>query len=370
MRKRKLVSLIASLSIALILPAASMSHTLTTAHGTSITHTHQSSCAGGCISNSYLESAPFNFSSATRVYSSTWSWNCHGRTFDNRISWVYYADQWLLDDGPYCPVNPSVGQTIIWWDGSKTSHSVTIVGPWNGTSTLVMSKYGAYGQYRHALSNAVTVYGSNWAVTGFSGGTAIYSSSTAKDSNSQLNEEENPGERLLEERKLMPWYKDVLASEIIYAVEHPRLVAHSASLSDDTRARLQTSTDELEQIEILLDDLRQPTHYEALALYNRPSLAKDFIEAIEAGRLLSKIAARSPELRGEVLSRLAQTASAKKSSDGLRGAAIYFISTTGTEDEVRAIRSRILASRAKLRIYAEDRETSSYEQYYLQRMVN
>ena len=358
---------------ALLLGAPALqAHTLQTKAGNNVSHIHQSSCANGCLTNTYLESSPYNFSSSHRFYSSTWAWNCHGRTFDNRQSWTNYADPWLASDAPFCPVNPAVGQTVIWWgsDG-KTSHSVTITGSWNNLSTQVMSKYGAYGQYRHALSNAVAVYGSNWSVTGFGLGTTIYSGMRS-EAPSPVVQEVDPGKKLLEQRKDMPWYEAVLQSEIHYALEHPRLVSQSAGLREETRARLLETVDEMEQIDILLEDLQSPAHYEVFHLYNRPSLSEDFIKEIEAGKLLALLSNRKPELKQVVTERLTGLVTERKGEihDTLRGAAIHFLTRVSTPEERKTLKNRFSLLSQSSMTGPGAGKIPSYTEYYLQKMDN
>lgn len=367
-RKLLLTSLTGS-ALFLVATAPATAHSVTTASGAYVSHGHYGYCGpNGCPgSDSSFESA-FGFSSSHRWYSGTGEWNCHGRTFDARRSWIGLAEPYLNNDGAYCPVSPSYGDSIIWWSGGQSSHSVTIVGSWNGTSTTTMSKYGTQGQYRHSLANVVAVYGSNWAVTNFSAGTTIYSGLTTGEETSANEKSRVSFSRpvdLLEQRKHMPWYEDVLKSEAIYEVEHPRLVAQIAQLTEKGKEAYLNATGDQERVAALLDDLRDASHFEFLGVYNHPSFAEDFIEEIEAGKLLVKMVKKRPETEKLVIDGLTDALLTEKSlqADRVRGAVLHFLSAL-LDDESR----RLIADDLKPLEKSLDAGESSYFTYYLSKM--
>lgn len=362
----------------LLMPVTLPAHTISTATGHTVSHSHPAGCTTvACSSNSFLESYPYYFSSSHRKYSSTPLWNCHGRTFDNRSSWVPYADPYLDYDSNVCPASPAIGDTIIWWndDGVNTKHSATIVGSWNGTSTLIMSKYGSLGQYRHALIEAIEVYGHYWSVIRFTGGTAIYSGLRAPANHNHKAPSASVA-AFLEERKRMPWYSSVLASEIAYAIEHPRQVAHSANLRDYTVQKLRTTEDETERLRLLFDDLQDPAHYEVFSLYNHPSFAEPFVTEVEAGKLLALMASKTPEMNEHItdgLLELALSTDKRPHLDPLRGTAVYFLSQIASSERQFALKQQISLSLSSSKPKALETDAEAhlptYVDYYLQRMA-
>jgi len=345
---------------ALVLAAAGSvplnAHTLQTAAGTSVSHSHYGVClnASTCPPPDATVESTYGFTSGERVYSGTYQWNCHGRTFDARRSWPNYADPWLNSDAPVCPLNPVIGDTVIWWGpNGLTSHSVTIVGSWNNLSTTVMSKYGALGQYRHALSKTIGVYGGNWAVTRFMGGTVIYSGLQTGDT--AIGGAATPSDasaRLQKEREEMPWYETVVASQLLFDIERPRLIAQISGLREETRERFIEAVDNAERIDILLEDLRHPEHFEFLAAYNSPAHSEDFITGIEAGKLLVRLAELQPKLKPAIVSGLSEALELKmdavgtdaeelRFADEKRGAALHFLSRLLPKSERASLKERL-----------------------------
>jgi len=326
------------ISIALLFAGAASSRaytttTMYTATGYPVTVYHNLSCPSqvGCPATDSAFEAAWGFRSVDRWYSGTTAWNCHGRTFDNRQGWVSYADPWMTYDAPVCPASPRPGDTVIWWgtDG-RTAHSVTITSAWNGLSTIVMSKYGSQGQYQHALSNPIVVYGSNWSVIRFTAGTTIYYYGTAiGDPKQKL---ESPAERFLAERETKPWFNTVKASEVLYATEHPRIVARSTALKEATRLRLLATENPEEQATLLLQDLADPSHSIALSPYSGPQFTEEFVTGIEAGKLLVLLGEQHPELRHMLADHLATLVKASDAADVTRGAAVYFLGKIAPED--------------------------------------
>jgi len=356
---------------AILIASSNLSaHTLTTATGVPVDHAHYTVCgAGGCPSVDSTVEAQFGFRSADRVYSGTGEWNCHGRTFDARRSWVNYVEPWLNNDGPVYTSYPITGDSVIWWgtDG-LTSHSVTIVGSINGTSTLVMSKYGKQGQYRHALYNPIAVYGDDWSYVYFNQGTVIYSGLQAANTKIQkgpkVNRTDTEAERN-EIRKTMPWYEDVLSSQVIYAVEHPRLVAQSANLNEASRTGLGEVRGDQARLAILISDIADPKHFEILGVYNSPALSEDFISEIEAGKLLAKIVKKRPELKEEIVGLLLKVVTETKGDfkDQLRGAGIHFLTQILNQNE------RVATKRELRRLFPEQHsEVPTYTDHYLKKM--
>jgi len=346
-------------------------HTLTTATGVPVAHNHFSYCLpDGCPAADSTFEATYGFSSADRVYSGTGEWNCHGRTFDARRSWVNYVEPWLNNDGPVYTAYPISGDSVIWWgtDG-LTSHSVTLLSSWNSTSTPMMSKYGRQGQYRHALYNAINVYGSDWSVVYFTAGTPIYSgisksgAETRKGSSVDRNHD-TEAERN-EIRKSMPWYEEVLASQVIYEIEHPRLVAQSAHLSEASRQGLAEARGDQARLAILISDIADPKHFAVLNAFNRPALSEDFVMEIEAGKLLVKIVNKRPELKEEIVALLLKviTQPGGDFKNQLRGAGIHFLTQILSKNE------RVAMKKELRRLFPEQQsEVPTYTEYYLRKM--
>lgn len=347
------------------LGSSAYADTVTTKTGCIVSHSHYSYCTPTyCpIADSTFE-ARYGFRSADRVYSGTAAWNCHGRTFDARNAWINFAEPWLSCDAPYTPASPAPGHAVIFWgpDG-KTSHSVTLVGPWSGLSTLAMSKYGVQGQYRHALSNSIRVYGSDASVVAFGAGTSVYSGLAA----SQPDQASPIGvrQRLLEERERAPWFETMLTAELLYAAEHPRLVAQVSGLLDATRRRLEEATTINEQVDALATDFRDPMHYSFLSAYSSPAHSEDFISAIEAGNLLIKLAERRPKLRGAVIAKLQESIEQARGEeqDRVRGAALHFLGRVLTAAERQTL---LVRTKPQIRSDAAD-APPTYSQHYLRK---
>ncbi len=167
MRTKTSLLIVALLFVGVATSQAQYQYTSTmyTASGHPVSVDHFGYCGpNGCPASDSSWESVNGIRSADRWYSGTGAWNCHGRTFDNRQGWIGQAEPWLTYDGPSSPVSPRPGDTVIWWKndpilGHVTAHSVTINGTWNGLGTTVMSKYGTQGQYQHALSNPIRVYG-------------------------------------------------------------------------------------------------------------------------------------------------------------------------------------------------------------------
>jgi hypothetical protein len=315
------------------------------------------------------------------MWSGTGAWNCHGRTFDARRSWVPYADPWLDCDGPYTISSPAPGQAIIWWgpDG-WTSHSVTIAGTWNGTSTLVSSKYGTQGQYRHALYNVIRVYGYDWSVIGFRANPPIYYSlpdspevSPAQQqtpgTNARSASQEERNQKLKRDREKMPWHDTLLLSEIFYAAERPRLIAQVSGLREETRGLIQNAATPSEQIDALFSDFGHATHYGFLGIYNSPAHSEEFISSIEAGNILLKMAEKHPaRFRADVARRLEETfiQATGEMQDRVRGASLHFLARLLDAKERRAAMARL---RAVVPPPTEQTTVPTYTEYYFQKMA-
>lgn len=360
-----------TLFLVLIASGSLSAHTLTTATGVPVDHFHFSRCLsdGTCPTSDSTVEADWGFSSADRVYSGTYAWNCHGRTFDARRSWVNYVEPWLANDGAVYTSYPISGDAVIWWgtDG-RTSHSVTLLSSWNSTSTLMMSKYGRQGQYRHALLNAIRLYGSDWSAVYFTEGTPIYSGFRTTGAEARkgpkVDRKDNEAKRN-EIRKSMPWYEDVLASQVIYEVEHPRLVAQSANLSEASRQGLVEAIGDPARLAILISDIADPKHFATLGAYNRPALSEDFVMEIEAGKLLVKIVKKRPELKEDIVNLLLKVITEPEGDfkDQLRGAGIHFLTQILSKNE------RVATKKELRRLFPEQQtEVPTYTEHYLRKM--
>lgn len=287
------------------LPTAN-AHKLYTAKGKYVYHAHYEKCGLGCpLSDEWYEKQ-VGFSAADRVYSGTNEWNAAGRTFDNRQSWVFSAEQFTKDD-PFVPDLPLEGNVILFWKNQKINHSVSIVGPWQGLNTLIMSKYGTYGQYKHKLMNSIKFYGWNWLVVKFPN-TPVYSG--YKMPNRLVAGFVDPEidattiNKLFETRAKMPWYKDILESKKIFESEHAKLIEKSSKMADGARLNyLKAKTDD-EKLAVLIKDFADDAHYAILSAYDRLEFAQDFLESVESGKLLVEMAKKKPELKSKIISAL------------------------------------------------------------------
>ena len=363
----------------LTIASVAAAHTLLTATGHPVNHYH---FTGDCIPGTTqcasawpaLEKYPYSFRSQDRTYTGTIAWNCHGRTFDFRRSWVPLAEPFLTYDRPLCPAKPVVGDTVIWWYSKNealppgvvagmTKHSVTIVGAWQGLDTLVMSKYGALGQYRHALRNAVAAYGANYSVTRFAAGTQISTSSLpAAGDNPSDGVRSSSADEMLAAREQMPWYDSVLEAETVFAAEHEKQQHAIGALRENTVAALEAATDPDVRLQLLLEDLRDPSHYDSLAVFNFPE--PSMLTGFAAVQELTELASLSPTLHEHVLSQLIQMASDLANSDPVRAVALSAIEHIASPPE----RDHIVKTFAASGRF--ESESPSYTGYYAKRLAD
>ncbi len=313
-----------------------LANTVKTATGNSVTHSHPAYCTpgtAGCTAqkDSVVESTT-GFKATDRVYNSTVTWNCHGRTFNNRQSWIPYAEPYLNYDGPYTPAAPKIGDAIVFWGSdNKTSHTVTIVGSWNGTSTMVMSKYGPQGQYKHALSNTIRAYsGNRWGITRFGAGTIIYTGFLEKGKeiltniprlfvfngdNSLLgilasNDGKNTKQpsfdvdTFIAEQSKLPWYQEVMKEMPRIQQEHDEMVQRIGKMNEINKKRLETAQNDDERIKILLEDIQDETRFGLLTIYSSPGDTVEFFEAMEAKKMLMEIVKKDKTLKEKVTKEL------------------------------------------------------------------
>jgi hypothetical protein len=235
-----------------------------------------------------------------------------------------------------------------------------------------MSKYGTQGQYRHALFNPIALYGSDWSVVYFQAGTPIYTGLRAGGAESRKGETGKPAGKKPETeeernqlRKTMSWYDDVLASQVIYDIEHPRLVTKFANLSEDSRTALLEAQGDQARLSLLITDIADPKHFGILNAYNSPAFSEDFITEIEAGKLLVKIVKKRPELKEDIVALLLDVITKTEGSfkDQLRGAGIHFLT------EILAKNERVATKKELRRLFPEQqREVPTYTDYYLNKM--
>jgi hypothetical protein len=327
----RLLSLLMLISIT----SSLLGHDLYTARGRKVWHTHDVGACNGteCAKDWAAFEAYRGYRRADLMYTGTGKWNCHGRTFDNRQSWVPYADDFLATDAPYCPVTPQSGDTIIWLDGAgRTVHSVTLVSSWIGTSSSVVSKYGIYGQYKHTLASVVKNYGSRWTVTRFAAKTRIYSSAVPADG--PQVEIASVGERLLRARENMPWYRSVLESEVIYSVEHERDLEQLGRLTDATVNDLKLASTDEERVRLLVADIQDASHYVLVGSFNVPQT--DIIDVLQASADLL-ILAHSEPARSLINAELTKLATDDTTADGARASALRVLTETLPADEAAAL---------------------------------
>lgn len=360
--------------ISLLLPVQSIfAHTLTTA-GVPVPHFHFGKCIppgyniSGCPMPDSQFEASKGFKASDRIYSSTAQWNCHGRTFDNKQSWVNTIAPYINYNGPYCVAKPGYGNAVIFFQGNEATHSATIVGPWKGLNTLIMSKYGKQGQYKHALVNSANVYGGNWTVAGFTGPVKIYTASNDTKNIDGVPFMNNISafriQSLLRSRETMPWYKDVLESKKIYEIEHPKEVAKSANMNQTRLNVLNSTTDILKKIPILIEDLKDEWHYISLAAYDKPSYAPEFIEEIEAGKRLVSLVKENPGLKEQVVKQLRDILANESNENHkgyLDGAVVHFLKQMLSQTEKDALKKELGTT-------SITPEFPTYRDFYLNRM--
>lgn len=346
--KKLLCKISAVIIMIVLLPVQSaFAHTLT-AGGVAVQHYHFGYCGpNGCpVKDSTFESS-VGFKSTDKIYSGTHQWNCHGRTFDNKQSWVNSIDPYLsFNLGPYSLANPGYGNAIVFFQNGQAIHSATMVGTWNGTNTMIMSKYGKQGQYKHALINSIKVYGWNFSAVGWAAPVKIYTTSNGTRNIDGISIKNSFTasriESLLREREKMPWYKDILEAKKIYETEHPKLVERSAGMNPTRLNTLNNTTDTAKKISLLIEDLKDESHYTALSAYDHPSYATEFIEEISAGKRLVSLAKENPSLRSDVVKQLRDiltTKSKENHKDALDGATSHFLGQILTQTEKDALRT-------------------------------
>lgn len=356
--------------IFLLLTIDVQAHTLKNGSGADVPHAHYGYCGAlGCPVSDAIYESYRSFSSADRVYSGTSEWNCHGRTFDNRRSWVNEAEYFL-----FAPcVIPKKGDVVIFFgpDG-RTSHSETILGSWDGLSTKVMSKYGMQGQYRHTLGDSVRAYGSSWTVMRFDS-IPVYSSLTGKiyeDSNVWSKKLYNY-EEIMEITKKMPWYQTVIESQKLYNQDHTKTLIKVSGLQPQTKEALVKANDIDKKVFILVKDLVSDTHYQIFGEFERPALTHDFIVNIEAGKQLIDLAKQDQLLKPTVASTIknqivrSDQQDTYYMADRKRGALIYFVYQLLDDEEQTKLQEEL--SRIQ---FASDREESYFKDNYTRFYLN
>lgn len=319
----KKVFLVSGLSLLVSLSA--IGHTIRSQDNVNVSHKHYSRCAYliDCpISNSTFETR-YNFSNSDRTNSSTYEYNCHGRTFDNRNSWVNYSDAWVFGSGNQSVHYPEIGDVVVWTKtgtGSTstkiTRHTATIIGPWNGNNTIVSSKYGSAGEYHHELINTMNVYGNDYRVVRMNT-TNVYNMSELEieqeaksrdyyiDSLLEKNESEKSKKGLTwqEKFKLLPKNEKTMLSQ-------NNILTELNSKQKD--------------INYFLSDLAKDRRV-FLAAFNFPDFTEDLVTEIESGKLLLEIVKNNPELSQEIGDKLKEIIMSR-SHDTVRGITMYYLS--------------------------------------------
>lgn len=358
--KKLLYKISAVIIMIVLLPVQSaFAHTLTY-KGVPIEHYHFGYCGpNGCpVKDSTFESS-IGFKATDKIYSGTHSWNCHGRTFDNKQSWVNSIQPYILPMFGN-KLNPSYGDPVIFFQQGLAIHSATIVGPWNGINTIIMSKYGKQGQYKHALINSIKLYGWTFGVTTLSPDIKIYTASNGPVDNVSAYRIES----FLREREKMPWYKDILEAKKIYEAEYPKLVARSANMNQARLNMLNNATDTSKKIALLIEDLKDESHYVTLSAYDNPSHATEFIEGIEAGKRLVSLVKENPSLKSDIVKQLRDILTNKSKEnhkDALDGATSHFLGQILTQTEKDALRTE-LGTTTQIPGF------QTYKDFYLNRM--
>lgn len=101
-------------------------------------------------------------SKVTKLRPPSNSYDCHGYTFLGGDRWINddQVDAILADNGYAVTTTPSVGDIVVYRNGGAVTHSGIIVGVSGTTVTMVESKWGRLGLYRHAPSDVPPTYGS------------------------------------------------------------------------------------------------------------------------------------------------------------------------------------------------------------------
>ncbi|MEK7171274.1 MAG: hypothetical protein AAB739_00030 [Patescibacteria group bacterium] len=346
--KKLLCKISAVIIMIVLLPVQSAFAGTFTYLGTPVQHDHPGYCGpNGCpIKDSTFESK-WGFKSTDKIYSGTHQWNCHGRTFDNKQSWISSINPYF-NPSAYIMATPGYGTAVVFFKNGQAIHSATTVGAWNGMGTMIMSKYGKQGQYKHTLSNSIAVYGWNFSPLNFTGPVKIYTASNGTRNIDGVSIKNNFTasriESLLREREKMPWYKDILEAKKIYETEHPKLVARSANMNQARLDMLNNTADTSKKIALLIEDLKDESHYVALSAYDHPSYATEFIEGIEAGKQLVSLAGENPTLKSDVVKQLRDilaTKSKENHKDALDGATSHFLGQILTQTEKDALRTEL-----------------------------
>lgn len=136
--------------------------------------------------NTYFENQ-YGFSSNHRVAWATNYYNCHSLSFNDRFRWMNYPhnifwsfynhglvvnynwakkwDRWVMF------TKDSNGPFSIWWVTYSISHSFIFDEDYKGWNTRIKSKYGSFGEYKHALSSVYNVYDADYTFVLRHGGT-------------------------------------------------------------------------------------------------------------------------------------------------------------------------------------------------------
>jgi hypothetical protein len=97
----------------------------------------------------------------TKLKPPTNDYDCHGFTFLGGDRWINdgEVEAILKDNGYSVTAAPVVGDIVVYRSGGNITHSGVIVGVSGTTVTLVESKWGRLGLYRHAPADVPPTYG-------------------------------------------------------------------------------------------------------------------------------------------------------------------------------------------------------------------
>lgn len=343
-------------------------HTVKTASGAIVTHAHQSStaCVNGICPNSFTDSSfeqSNGFLSSEKIFSKNSSWNCHGRTFDGRRSWISLADPWVNNEYPVCPSNPKIGDSVVWFKNGKTYHSATIVSAWNGTSTKVMSKYGMAGQYKHALAKCIAAYagpGVSWTVLRFPSSTIIYQGKQSENQKIQSIEE------LVEAGRNAPWGSVYSESDYISKTEGKRIFDSITSLRESTIYAFENDP-ENDNISTLFDDLLDDSHYIFAFMYNSPEFTEHYIQGLEASEILVDYAFTSESSRQEIINKsldLLTQESLGTNTVVKKGVLLDILNQVLFESDRSVVKENLKKSLPEMRPNLKTNEVPTYTEYY------
>lgn len=332
------------------LSAASIAHGLYTSKNTSVSHHHYGVGCPEIIEDSYCEKLYPTLSPIERTKSATCEFNCHGRTFANRSAWVDFAEPYLTDDPGIEPKKPVYGDIVI-FKGSNgvITHTVTIDGPWLGTSTMVKSKIGRCGEYRHALSKTIAIYKGNPYAPRRLANTVIYQNPSSNEDIADF----------------LPNHKESMSNEEIYKTISQPWIDKTTAMNAKSKAALRKAKNLSEKVDVLIQDIIDRRHFDVLIAYDRPDASpSEFIQGLEATKELTKLSKLGRAEKVVIFQKISsRIESASKLADPQAAALIFAIENISTAED-----SDLVFKLLKLPNLAVENKIGSYTNFYLKRL--